>query len=159
MATAIQLPKIGAGLGLVPIIPRPGILPTRVTPRLIPRLFQYATRVRVHVHAYTLPNGRTVPEADLIPKFISNSVDDGGNFHEYYALMRGGDPECFMDLSIGPDIEEGNIFCEVCRCCGAAVDIYLDDTLMCTFPEITPEMTAPYIGETSFLIPIQEATA
>jgi len=153
MAQQVTPPKIGAGFA--PIIPRPGILPMRVVPRLIPRFFQVANRVRVHIHAYTGPGGVTVPEADLIPKIVSNSTDTEGRFHEYYMLMRGGDPEGVMDLMIGPDVPEGKIWCEVARLTYAAVDIYLDDTLMFSFPEITPETTPPFVGHVGFYIPIE----
>jgi len=155
MAQQPALPKIG--VGFIPVIPRPGILPMRVVPRLVPRFFQAASRVRVHVHAVTLPSGRTVPEADLTPKLISNSFDDGGNFHEYYMLMRGGDPEGVMDLWTGPDAEEGTITCEISRLAAAAMDIYLDETLMFSLPEITPDMAPPFVGQVGFGIPIQGA--
>lgn len=120
----------------------------RVTPLLIPRLSQYANRVAVHVRKWG-----EVPEADLVAKIISGTVDDAGNYHEYYALMRGGDPEGFMDLRL---TEDGVLWCEVSRSCHAAVDIYLDEVLVASFPELTPlaegEMPV-WPGYTNFEIP------
>jgi len=141
------------GLGK-PLIPRPGILPMRVMPRLIPRLMTYATRVRVHRGAYG-----EEPAADLIPKLISSSTDKDGIFHEYYVLFFDGNPEAFMDLATGPvEIHpefETNIGCEISRCGFAAFDIYLDETLMVSWPEITAETPKPYVGYVSFWIPIK----
>jgi hypothetical protein len=152
---AVKTPTIPS-LTMTPLLPRPQILPNRIIPRLVPRLMSYATRVRVHIHQFTgtAPDGTTytIPEADLVPKLLSNSVDDRGNFHEYYALMRGGDPEAFMDLISGPDVKEGVISCQVSRTCGAAIDIYLDETLIASFPDVTG-IAGPWIGYMYFEIP------
>jgi hypothetical protein len=153
MAQAIKLPSLAGTLAGTPLLPRPGLLPNRVTPRLFPRLISYAGRVRMHRHAVG-----TVAEADLIPKFISNTVDADGIFHEYYVLDLNGNPEGFMDLATGPkEVDpnfEKNVGCEITRCGYAVFDVYLDDVLQVTFPEITATTPKPWVGYTAFWIPM-----
>jgi hypothetical protein len=149
MSQALKLPSLAG----TPLLPRPGILPNRVTPRLFPRLMSYAGRVRFHRRAVG-----AVPEVDIIPKFISNTVDADGIFHEYYVFILDGNPEGFMDLSTGPKEVipefEKNVGCEITRCGYAVFYVYLDGVLQATFPEITAEMPKPWVGYTAFWIPM-----
>jgi hypothetical protein len=157
MSQALKLPS----LATTPLIPfRPGILPMRVVPRLVPRLYSYATRVRVHMSEgkRTWPDGTevTYPAADLVPKLITNTVTPENVFFECYALMRDGDPEGFLLLSVGKHVPEGNIGAEFLRATGNRVDIYLDEKLLVTMEDVlvTGE-TQPFKGYYNFLIPTQ----
>ena len=135
----MSMPKM-PGLGGIPLIPRTGLLPMRVTPLLIPRLSNYAARVMAKVKAHG-----TVPAATLVNKLISGTISPEGDYHEYYALMRNGDPEAFMDIMLTVN---GEVWGGVSRMCAAACDVYLDDALKATFPETVGD--GPWIGFTGF---------
>jgi len=131
-------------------------LPWHIKPTLIPKYWTYVKRISVVTQEFvaTLPNGTEIiiPAAILEPKLISRTVSPEGNTHEYYALMRDSDPEAMMDLITGPSFPEDIVACDLSRLCLAAVDIYLDGDLICSFPETTP-VPGPWIGYTNFDIP------
>jgi len=132
-----------------PIFPRRDLLPRRVMPRLMPRLYSYAARVRVH-------RKYAGQEADLIPKFAGNSTNADGVFHEYYVLFHNGNPEGFMDLASGAKEVaaefENNVGCELTRVGWAQMDVYVDDLMKMSFPALTSSAGAQP-GYTGFWIP------
>ena len=118
------------------------IIPDRIIPTLIPVLSSYAARVTVETHAFG-----EVPAATLETKLIANSMSPEGDLHEFYVLMRNGDPEAFMDLVE----KEETVECSISRMCSAAIDIFVDEELKASFPEATG--AGPWIGYALFGIP------
>lgn len=120
-----------------------GIIPDRILQTLMPRLGSYAARITVKTHAFG-----TVPASTLQAKLITSSLSPEDELHEYYALMRNGDPEGFLTIHQTPE----EISCEICRMCAAAVDIYLDGALKVSMAETTGAGPV-WPGYTMFEIP------
>lgn len=105
-----------------------GMIPGRIIPTLIPRFSSLLSKIEVKTREYVgkLPDGSdlVVPGTTLVPKLITSSVSPEDDTHEFYALMRGGDPEAFLDFWKGPTVTEGLVACSICRSCGATLDIF-----------------------------------
>jgi len=107
------------------------MIPGRIIPTLIQRFSSFLTKIAVKTREYsgTLPDGSTivVPGVTLVPKLVASSVSPEGDLHEFYLLMRGGDPEAFLDFWMGPTVTEGLLQCSISRTCGATLDIFFTD--------------------------------
>jgi len=117
------------------------MIPGRIIPTLIPRFSSLLSKIEVKTHEYigTYADGTplTIPAITLVPKLITSSVSPEDDMHEFYVLMRDGDPDAFLDFWAGPTVPEGLVACGIARMCGAAVDIFYDGNIVKSFPELS----------------------
>lgn len=139
-----QIPDI---LPAPPIIARPGLIPGRIIPLLMPRLGTYATKVTMKTQEYPLSATEKVPASDLVPKLVTGFTDEYGTYHEIYLYLRNNvDPEAVLDIRIGgKNVAEGEIVGEVSRMCAAQLDVYVNGALIKSFPK---DVEAGYVGFT-----------
>lgn len=143
-----QIPGLQTSGGLLPappIIARPGLLPGRIVPLLFPRLGSHAAKVTMKTQEYPMtPPLANVPASDLIAKLVSGFTDEYGCYHEVYLYMRNNvDPEAILDIRTGGYVAEGEVVGEVSRMCAAQLDVFLDGTLVKSFPK---DVEAGYFG-------------